>query len=202
MCSCHVKPLLIIVKPPQVSSLDPQEYLGVVLVVVFVSAKVSASIFSERPHTPILSLLFTQYFVVVLVESAYTRCDVIGAVFIDSIWTWLGVNQQTSSYCRINAIIAIVVGGGHEESTTFHACHLVVGLQFHCWICFCCCLLCPCCPCWLEILMPLCGLVHTFWASSSINFSTLSTSCHFPPYLTVELVAKGPQTNNKKERKW
>ena len=42
-------------------------------------------IFSGRPPTRIFSLLFNQYFVVILVESADARCAVVGAVFIDSI---------------------------------------------------------------------------------------------------------------------
>ena len=72
--------LLILVKSPQVCPLDPQKYLGVVLVVVLVVADADAPNFSGRPHARILSLLFNQYFVVILVESADARC----AVLIDS----------------------------------------------------------------------------------------------------------------------
>ncbi len=47
-CNCtievylSVEPLLILVKPPQVSSLDHQKYLGVILVVALVVADVDA----------------------------------------------------------------------------------------------------------------------------------------------------------------
>ncbi len=57
-CSCQVEPILILVKPPQVSSLDPQKYLSVVLIVVLVVVNVDAPIFSVRPHANILSLHF------------------------------------------------------------------------------------------------------------------------------------------------
>ncbi len=89
-----------------------------------------APIFFGRPHTCILSLLFNQYFDVILVESADARCAVVGAVLIDSICRRLGVNQQTSSYHRINATLAIVVGGGQQESTTSNAFLLVVVCGF------------------------------------------------------------------------
>ena len=49
--SLFVVLLLILVKPPQVSFLDPQKYLSVVLVVVFVVANVDATVFlCETPH--------------------------------------------------------------------------------------------------------------------------------------------------------
>ncbi len=58
--------LLILVKPPQVSSLDPQTYLIVVLIVVLIVANDVAPIFSRRPHAHVLSLLLNQYFIVVV----------------------------------------------------------------------------------------------------------------------------------------
>jgi hypothetical protein len=57
-----VEPLLILVKPPQVISLDFQKYDGVFLFVVLVVFDVDAPFFSERPPTSILSLHFNQYF--------------------------------------------------------------------------------------------------------------------------------------------
>jgi len=83
-----VEPLLILAIPPQVSSLDTQKHLGVILVVVvLVVADVDAGarIFSGRPHTCILSLHFNQYFIIVFAESVDARCAVVVVVFIDSI---------------------------------------------------------------------------------------------------------------------
>ena len=88
MCSFQVKPLLVLVIPLQVSSLDLQQYLVVVVVVVafvvvFVVVSVvvltnvnAPTIFLRRYHARILSLLLNQYFGVV-VESAAARCAVI-----------------------------------------------------------------------------------------------------------------------------
>ncbi len=72
-------------QPPQISSVDPQNYLGVVLVVVLVIANVDAPTFSGRPHVRILSLLFNLYFVIILVESVDANCAVVIAILIDSI---------------------------------------------------------------------------------------------------------------------
>jgi len=80
-----VKPLLILVEPPQVSSLDPQKYLCVVLIVVLFAANADAPIFSWRPHAGIISLHFNQNFVVVRAESMYARYAVDVAIFIDSV---------------------------------------------------------------------------------------------------------------------
>ncbi len=83
-----MKPLLVLVVPPRVSSLDLQRYLVVVVAVVafvvmdmvvvaVVLADVDApTVFFMRYHTRIHSLLLTQYFGVV-VESADARCAVV-----------------------------------------------------------------------------------------------------------------------------
>ena len=78
-------PLLILVKPPPVSSLDSQKYHSVILIVVLVAANVDAPIFYVRLHANILSLHFNQYFIIVLAETVDARSAVAVAVFIDSI---------------------------------------------------------------------------------------------------------------------
>ena len=79
-----MEPLIILVKPHQVSSLDPHTYHVVVLVVVLVDANDDAPIFSWGLHTRIHSLIVNQCFVVI-VESTDARCDVVVAVLIVSI---------------------------------------------------------------------------------------------------------------------
>ena len=81
-------PLLVLVIPPQVSSLDLQRYLvavvvvvafvvvDVVVVVVVLAAVNVPTVFFMRYHTRVLSLLLTQYFGVV-VESMDARCAVV-----------------------------------------------------------------------------------------------------------------------------
>jgi hypothetical protein len=86
-----MKPLLVLVVPPQVSSLELQRYLVVVVVVVVVVAFVvvdvvvvvvvladvdAPTVFFMRYHSHVLSLLLTQYFGVD-VESVDARCAVI-----------------------------------------------------------------------------------------------------------------------------
>jgi hypothetical protein len=67
---------------------------------------------------------------VVVVESVDARCAVIIIAILNvSIWRQSGVDQQTSSYCRINAA-AIVVGGGHGEAITSNASVLVAVSSF------------------------------------------------------------------------
>ncbi len=68
---------LILVKPPQVSSLDPQTYLIVVHVVVLIVANDVAPIFSGRPHARILSLLLNQYLIVVVERVLLISIDVV-----------------------------------------------------------------------------------------------------------------------------
>ncbi len=80
-----MEPNLILVKPPQVFSLDPQKYLSVIFIVVLIAVNVNAPIFPVRPHTNILSLHFNQYYVIVLVESADAECAIVIAVSIDSV---------------------------------------------------------------------------------------------------------------------
>jgi hypothetical protein len=162
MCSWQVKPLLIIVKPPQVISVDPQKYFGVVLVVVLVVANVDAALFSVRPHTCILSLLFNQCFVVVLVELADASHAIVVAILIDSMQKQLGVNQQTSSYNRINATLATVIGVGHGETNTSNTCLLIVVCSnivgFVSFVVFF--LLCDVTSLMTKSLMPLCHLAQ------------------------------------------
>jgi hypothetical protein len=80
-----VEPLLILVKLSQISSLDPQKYLVVILFVILVVANDGSPIFSGRPRTCVLRLLLNQYFVIV-VESMDARCAVIVvAVLIDRV---------------------------------------------------------------------------------------------------------------------
>ena len=78
------------------------------------------------------SLNFNQYFVVILIEFVDARCAVLSAVLIDSVrrQLGLGVNHQTFSHCRINATFAIVIRGGHRETTTSNACLLFVNCGF------------------------------------------------------------------------
>ena len=74
--------ILILVKPPQVNSLDPQKYLGVVLFVFLLCG--CTYFFWEtqcmHPQPPLQSI-----FVVVLVKSADARCAVVIAILIGSI---------------------------------------------------------------------------------------------------------------------
>ncbi len=66
--------------------LDPQKYLGVVLLLPMPMHLFSLG--DPTPHAVILGLLlFNQYFNVVRVESVsvYARCDVVVAVLINSV---------------------------------------------------------------------------------------------------------------------
>ena len=83
-----MKPLLVLVVPPQVSSLDLQRYfvvvvvfvafvvVDVVVVVVVLTNVDGHTVFFMRYHIRVLSLLLAQYFGVV-VESADARCAVV-----------------------------------------------------------------------------------------------------------------------------
>jgi hypothetical protein len=77
-----VEPLLILVKPPQVSS--PHKYLAVVLIVVLVIIYENEPIFPGQSQARIHSLPLDQYFVFIG-GSVDARCAVVVAILIASI---------------------------------------------------------------------------------------------------------------------
>jgi hypothetical protein len=79
-----VEPLLILVKPPQVGSLDPHKYLAVVLIVVLDVADKNEPIFAGQFQACIHSLILNQYFVVIG-GSMDTRCAVVIVILTASI---------------------------------------------------------------------------------------------------------------------
>ncbi len=79
-----MEPLLILVKPPQVGSFDPDKYLTVVLIVVLVVADKNEPIFAGQSQARIHSPLLNQYSVLVG-GSMDTRCAVVVAILIASI---------------------------------------------------------------------------------------------------------------------
>ncbi len=79
-----MEPLLILVEPPQVGSLDHHKYLAVVLIVILDIADKNEPIFSGQSQARIHSLLLNQYFVVVG-GSMDTRCAFVVAILIASI---------------------------------------------------------------------------------------------------------------------
>lgn len=95
-----MEPLFIlVVKPPQVSSLDPQKYDVVILVVVLVvSDDKSPIIFSGTLGDP------THMHPQPPPQSIFCLCCRF------RICQMLGVNQQTFSYCRTDPALAIAVG--------------------------------------------------------------------------------------------
>jgi hypothetical protein len=116
-------------------------------------------------------------------------------VLIDSIWRRSGVNQQTSSYHRINAALTIGVRGGHREATAYNACLLVLVVVCGFMVSFdlslsssSSVLSSSTSSSMTESLMPHCAVLHThLWPTlrlTSHYFPAYRFPCHFPPCLT------------------
>jgi len=130
-CNCSVEPLLILVKPPQVISLDLQKYDGVILFVVLVVSDVDAPFFLwETPHThpqPLLQSLFCHC------SCWVYGCQVCCCHFHPN-WKHLkkiGSQSANLLLSQNNATLVTVIGGWHREATTSNVSLLLVVFVFH-----------------------------------------------------------------------